>query len=61
MIIKLFEDMDGNPIDTTKAYRDIRNKVDDIHIIELDGNYYAQPEELDAEHLEDVCIGLVPQ
>lgn len=61
MIIKLFEDRDGKSIDTEKMYRDVRNKVDDIKIAEIDGNYYAIPEGLDKESLECVCNGLVAQ
>jgi len=61
MIIKIFEDRDGKSIDTEKIYRDVRNKVDDIKIIEIDGNYYALPEDLDKEPLESVCNGLVVQ
>ena len=36
------------------------NNVNDIHIIEVDGNYFAQPEGLDEELLEGVCNDLVP-
>lgn len=61
MIIKLFEDRDGKSIDIEKIYKDVRNKVDDIKIIEKDGNYYAHPEGLDDEPLENVCNGLVVQ
>lgn len=61
MIIKLFVDRDGKPIDTEKIYKDVRNKVDDIKIIEEDGNYYAQPNGLDQEPLESVCDGLIIQ
>lgn len=61
MIIKLFEDRDGKPIDTENIYKDVTNKVDDIRIVEMDGNYYALPEDLDKEPLESVCNGLVVQ
>ena len=61
MIIKLFEDRNGRSIDTEKIYRDENNEVEDIRIIEIDGNYYAQPDELDAEPLGSVCNGLVVQ
>lgn len=61
MVIRLFEDREGNSIDTEKIYKDVRNKVDDIRIMEIDGNYYAQPEGLDKEPLESVCSGLIVQ
>lgn len=61
MIIKLFEDRDGKSIDTEKIYKDVRNKVCDIRIIEIDGNYYASPDGLDEEPLGSVCDGLVVQ
>lgn len=61
MIIKLFEDRDGKSIDTEKMYRDVRNKVDDIRIVEIDGKYYAIPEGLDEEPLECVCNSLIVQ
>lgn len=61
MVIKSFKDRDRKLIDTKKVYRDVINKVDNIRIIEIDGNYYAQPDELDAEPLVDVCNGLIVQ
>lgn len=61
MIIKLFEDKEGNPIDTQKVYTDEKNKVNDIKIIEIDGDYYAKPNGLDEEPLGSVCGGLVEQ
>lgn len=61
MIIKLFKDREGRLIDTDKLYRDVRNKVDGIRIIEIDGDYYAKPDGLDEEPLGSVCDGLVVQ
>jgi len=61
MLIKLFLDRDGNQIDTEKMYNDIWNEVSDVKIIEMEGNYYARPEGLDAEPLGSVCGGLVEQ
>lgn len=42
-------------------YNDIWNEVSDVKIIEMEGNYYARPEGLDAEPLGSVCGGLVEQ
>lgn len=61
MIIKLFKDREGRLIDTEKLYMDVRNKVDGIRIIEIDGDYYAKPDGLDEEPLGSVCDGLVAQ
>lgn len=61
MIIKLLEDRDGKSIDTEKIYKDVRNKVCDIRIVEIDGNYYASPDGLDEEPLGSVCDGLIVQ
>ena len=35
-------------------YKDVKNNVNDIHIIEVDGNYFAKPEGLDEELLEEL-------
>ncbi|HCD42714.1 MAG TPA: hypothetical protein DEQ64_03045 [Lachnoclostridium sp.] len=59
MLIKLFLDRDGKQIDTEKVYNDIWNEVPDVKIIEIDGNYYASPDGLEAEPLSNVCGGLV--
>lgn len=61
MEIKLFLDKNRNPINAGKIYVDTINGVSDIHITEQDGIYYAKPDELDAEPLEDVCGELVAQ
>ena len=56
-----FVDMNGELIDTDKVYQDIDNHVRDIHIINVDGEYYAQPIGLDRERIETVIIGLCVQ
>lgn len=61
MLIKLYSDRNNNPIDTEKIYKDVRNKVTDVRIIEIDGNYFAKPDGLDEEPLDSVCNGLVEQ
>lgn len=61
MEIKTFLDKNNNPINMGKTYKDIINNVSDIHIIERNGFYFAKPEGLDIEPLEEVCSGLVVQ
>lgn len=61
VLIKLYSDRNNNPINTEKIYMDVRNKVTDVHIIEIDGNYYAKPDGLDEEPLGSACNGLVEQ
>lgn len=60
MKVKMYVDANGNPIDTDTLYKDVKVNVGYIHIIEVDGNYFAKPECLDEESLEDVCNDLVP-
>lgn len=57
--MKMYVDANGNPIDINTVYKDIKNDVNDIHIIEVDGKYFARPDGLDEELLEDVCDGLI--
>ena len=61
MKIELFLDRNNKPIDTEKTYKDIINNVSDIHIVERNRFYFAKPDGLDAEPLEEVCRGLVIQ
>lgn len=61
MLIKLYVDKNGLPIDTGKIYKDVKNNVSDICILERDGNYYAKPKGLDEELLKAVYKGLVEQ
>lgn len=58
--MKMYVDADGNPIDIDTVYKDIKNDVNDIHIVEVDGKYFARPDGLDEELLESVCNGLIP-
>lgn len=58
--MKMYVDADGNPIGIDTIYKDIKNDVNDIHIVEVDGKYFARPNGLDEELLADVCDGLVP-
>lgn len=58
--MKMYIDANGNPIDIDTTYKDITNDVNDIHIVEVDGNYFAKPDGLDEELLSDVCNGLIP-
>ena len=60
MKVKMYVDANGNPIDIDTLYKVVKNNVNDIHIIELDGNYFAKLEGLDEELLEGVCNDLVP-
>lgn len=59
--MKMYVDANGNPIDIDIVYKDIKNDVNDIHIVEADGEYFAKPDGLDEELLLDVCNGLVPK
>lgn len=61
MEVKLFFDKNKNPINFEKIYMDVVNDVSDIYIIKQNNNYFAKPEGLDAEPLENVCNGLVIQ
>lgn len=58
--IKMYVDANGNPIDIDTVYKDVKNDVNDIHIIEVDGKYFASPDGLDEELLSDVCDGMIP-
>ena len=60
MKIKMYVDANGNPIDIDTLYRDIKNNVEDIQIVEVDGTYFVKPDGLDEELLESVCNGLIP-
>lgn len=56
----MYVDANGNPIDIGTVYKDIKNDVNDIRIVEFDGEYFAKPDGLDEELLESVCNGLIP-
>lgn len=58
--IKMYVDANGNPIDIDAVYKDVKNDVNDIHIIEVNREYFAKPDGLDEELLSAVCDGLVP-
>lgn len=60
MKMKMYVDANGNPIDIDTLYRDIKNNVEDIQIVEVDGTYFAKPDGLDEELLESVYNGLIP-
>lgn len=60
MKIKMYVDANGNPIDIGTVYKDIKNDVNDIQIVEVGGKYFAKPDGLDEELLSDVCDGLIP-
>lgn len=56
-----FFDKNGNEIDVNKTYKDVACGVSNIHIIMQNNHYFAKPDRLDAEPLEDVCNDLVVQ
>lgn len=53
-----FKDIDNKEIFVGMKYYDVENMVSGIEVIEIDGIFYAQPDGLDAELLEDVGCGL---
>lgn len=55
----MYVDANGGPIDINNIYKDVKNDVNDIHIIKVDREYFAKPDELDEELLSDVWDGLV--